>query len=169
MSEKYKPADYTKLRSLRKDSANERGRDVPVVLDLAPAERSTTRYLWDAFSSNSLGAIYRHGPIPERGVLTLSLSDFCTLVDVNSTLQTAQILSTCCHTQHSAFVIHRFLTVQLRASGGRSAWLRLDRRPKGGLLGVSRGIGKTPANDTVNRDTTTYLVPRGLLSHRRYN
>lgn len=83
---------------------------------------------------------------------TFTLSQLCDFIAKHPSLQTAGIVSCSCYAQRtSLLVIHRFLILQLRRTGRKDVWLRLDRlrSPNVALIEFSLTGGVTPSNDMV--------------------
>ncbi|KAF8309922.1 hypothetical protein DL93DRAFT_2230640 [Clavulina sp. PMI_390] len=92
------------------------------------------------------------------GVLLLSLSELCDLIDIRSSLANADILSVECYAQrvNLNFVLHRFLILHLRRQGRKDVYLRMDRRADGGvsLPKMMLQRGQTAAHDEANLSPT---------------
>ena len=82
-----------------------------------------------------------------------TIAQLCEFISKNPSLHSAHIASCSSYIQRFALVIpHRFLIFQLEREGRKDVWLRLDRRTakEAGTPGLVRGLGETPANDTVS-------------------
>lgn len=86
------------------------------------------------------------------GVLDLSVSELCQLIQQRRSLQRAIITKTEGYAERSGSVVHRFLVVELKREGKKLICLRLDRRRGEGVSPISliSASGVTSANDTVS-------------------
>lgn len=100
--------------------------------------------------------------------VTLSLCDFCALIDSSQSLNTAQIVSVeCWRTQTSVLRIpHRFLIFRLRRRNRSDVWIRVDRRPASRTKLFPRGRAET--KDTVSRTVRNSTCYRSIGIRLRY-
>jgi len=87
--------------------------------------------------------------VPCVGILDLSLSELCQLIQKYQSLQRTIITMTEGYSERSGTVIHRFLVLRLECEDGEPIWLRLDRRLGKARLFVLKS-SVTRANDTVS-------------------
>ena len=90
--------------------------------------------------------------VPCVGVIDLSLSELCQLIQQCRSLQEAIITMTEGYTEWSGAVVHRFLVLQLKCEDKEPTWLRLDRRMGNDVSTMSFVLKSsvTRANDTVS-------------------
>lgn len=79
------------------------------------------------------------------------LPSFPKLIDEHRSLQRARVISTEAYAAYGGGVTHRFVVLELRRSGKKTLWLRLDRRRGKGVstFDLLRRSGSTPSNDMV--------------------
>lgn len=82
--------------------------------------------------------------------LLLSFSQFCGLIEKHRSLQEAEIITTEGYAQQIGGILHRFLVLELRRSGKKTIWLRLDRRAGRSALRLLLTLGSAPAHDVVS-------------------
>lgn len=90
--------------------------------------------------------------VPCVGVIDLSLSELCQLIQQRRSLQQAIITMTEGYSERSGTVVHRFLVLQLKRDDKEPTWLRLDRRMGNDVSTMSFVLKSsvTRANDTVS-------------------
>ena len=100
------------------------------------------------------------------GVLDLSVSELCQLIQQRASLQHAIITRTEGYAEHLGAVVHRFLVLELKREDKKPIFLRLDRRRGEGVSPMSliSASGVTSANDTVsNTGIVSSELAHGIL------
>ena len=129
-------------------------------------ELHDSRDLRRSSSQRSIVSTRSNATVVSHGILRLLISDVCELIRTHRSLHDAEVVSTECYYRRRRSIYHRFLVLELRRTGKKDLWLRID-RPGEKEYPTLQFLAKlrTPGNDLVRPHSvvarwTDHFIPR---------